>query len=195
MNAICVMRSGSMEKRAAASHGGAPGRSASLQVGRMLRLRPRGTPPRRTTRRVVRDGGGGEASIKNLKICCTSRGTSNLSRWRRSIRKNIIGHGMRPGTGRGMAACREQISGRGALGSAGWTFALLDEPAGEHGAGVLFHPLIEQSANLLAEIGSVGKTGKFIALERIARGREKKLPRRLGWGTGHVGLLGRTCAR
>ncbi len=102
---------------------------------------------------------------------------------------------MRPGTGRGMAACREQISGRGVLGSAGWTFALFDEPAGEQGAGVLFHPLIEQSANLLAEIGSMGKTGKFIALERIARGREKELPRRLGLGTGHVGLPEKTACK
>lgn len=199
MNANCEMRSESMEKRAAASDGGAPGRSALLREGLPGRLRFRDTPARRITRSVLRGGGGGEASLKNSKIGCTSRGASNFSRWPRSIRKNIIGHGMRPGTwhgvGRGMAARREQISARGVLGSAGRAFALLDEPAGEHGAGVLFHPLIEQSANLFAEIGGVGQTGKFVALERIARGREKKLPRRLGWGTGHVSLLRRTCAR
>jgi hypothetical protein len=94
-----------------------------------------------------------------------------------------------------MAACREQISGRGVLGGAGWAFALLDEPAGEHGAGVLFYPLIEQGVNLLAEIGGMAKAREFVALKRIARGREKKLPRR---GTGKTRTStcgGRTSAR
>jgi len=141
----------------------------------------------------------GHVRTTSQEIGFTSCGTANYGGMRGSIRKNIIGHGMRPRTwhavGRGMAACREQISARGVLGSAVRTFALLDEPAGEHGAGVFLHPLVEQSANLLAKIGGVGKTRKFIALERIARRREKELPRRLGSRTGHDSLLRRIYAR
>ena len=141
----------------------------------------------------------GHVRTTSQEIGFTSCGTANYGGMRGAIRKNIIGHGMRPGTwhaaGRGMAACREQISARGVLGSAVRTFALLDEPAGEHGGSVFLHPLIEQSANLLVEIGGVGKTGKFVALERIARRREKELPRRLGSWTGHDSLLRRIYAR
>jgi hypothetical protein len=35
----------------------------------------------------------------------------------------------------------------------------------------------------------VTEAREFIALERIARGREKEIPRGLHFGTGHVGLL------
>lgn len=83
----------------------------------------------------------------------------------------------------------EQSFTRSVVRYAGRTFALLDQPAREHGAGVFFDPLVEQSANLLAEIGGVSQTREFVTLERIARRREKKLPRRLRVGTGHVGLL------
>jgi len=69
------------------------------------------------------------------------------------------------------------------------SFALLHEPARQHGAGVFLEPLIEKGANLLAKIGGVAQARKFIALERVARGREKKLPRRLWLGTGHRSLL------
>ena len=141
----------------------------------------------------------GHVRTTSQEIGFTSCGTANYGGMRGAIRKNIIGHGMRPGTwhavGRGMPACREQISARGVLGSAVRTFALLDEQASEHGAGVFLHPLVEQSANLLAEIGGVGKTRKFIALKRIARRREKELPRRLGSWTGHDSLLRRIYAR
>ena len=182
-----------MEERSAASDGGAPERSAWLRAGSPMRLRLPGAPPRRITRGVIRDGGGREASVKNSKISRTSRGIADFCRWGGSIRKNIIGHRMRRGTrhgiGREVGARGKQALAQGVLGSAGGPFALLDQPAREHGAGVLFHPLIEQRANLLAEIGGMGKTRKFVALERIPRSREKKLPRRLGWGTGHDSLL------
>jgi hypothetical protein len=186
-----------MEERAGASDRGAPGRSAWLREGLTRRLRPLGAPPRRIARSAIRGGGGGEASLKNSKISCTSCETSSFSRWGESIRKNIIGHRMRHGTwhgtgdrtGRGAPVRGKQSIARSAFGIAGRPFALLDQPSRQHGAGVLFHPLIEQSANLLAEIGGMSKTRKFVALERIARSREKKLPRRLGWGRGHVSLL------
>jgi hypothetical protein len=201
------MRNGGAEKRAAASDRGAPGRSAWLQAGPTLRPRRLGTPPRRITRSAIRDGGGGEASLKNSKISCTSCGTANFSRWGRSIRKNIIGHRMRHrtchrtchgtwhGGGRGMAVRGKQTFARGEFRRAGRPFPLLDQPAREHGAGVLFHPLIQQGANLLPEIGGMAKTREFITLERIPRRREKKLPRGLRWGTGHVGLLRRMRCR
>ena len=203
MNANCETGSGGAEKRAAASDRGAPGRSAWLRARRTPQLCPLGTLPRRITRSVIRDGRGGEASLKNLEMSRTSRGTANFGRWDGSIRKNIIGHRMRDGAWngtargivRGMAVRGKQFLARGVFGGAGRPLALLDQPAREQGAGILFHPLIKQSANLLAEIGGVGKAREFVALERVARGREKKLPRRLGWGTGHVSLLTRTCAR
>ena len=192
-----------MEEREAASDRGAPGRSAWLRAGQALRVRPTGAPPRGIARSAIRDGGGGEASLKNSKISCTSCGTSDFNRWRRSIRKNIIGHRMRHGTwpanrhgtGRGMSARGKQSIAGSAFRIAGRPFALLDQPAREHGASVFFHPLIEQSANLLAEIGGMREARKLVALKRIARSREKKFPRRLGWGTGHFSLLSRTCAR
>lgn len=189
------MRMGGMEESAGASDRGAPRRSAWLRAGLTLRRGPLDTPLRRIARSVIRDGGGEEASLKSLKISCTSRGASNFNRWRRSIRKNIIGHGMAHGTTSGVAVRGKQSLTRSGFGSARRPFALLDQPAREHGAGVLFHPLIEQGANLLAEIGGVAKAREFVTLKRVARSREKKLPRRLGWGTGHDSLLRRTCAR
>ncbi len=151
----------------------------------LLLRRAVGTPPLRITRSAMSGGGGGEASIKNSKISCTSDGTSIYDRWRGPIRKNIIGHGSRYG----VSVRGQQFFARSALGGAGWALALFDQPARKHGASVLFDPLIQQSANLLPEIGGVAETRKFVALKRVARSGEKKLPRRLRWGTGHVGLL------
>lgn len=203
MNANSETGNGGAEKRAGASDGGAPVRSAWLRARLMLLPLPLDTPPRRIAHSVIRDGGSGEASLKNSKIRCTSHGASDFYRWRRSIRKNIIGHGMRRGTwhgaghgtGRGMAVRGEEALAGREFRYAGRPFSLLDQPAREKGAGVFFHPLIEQSANLLAEIGGVGKPRKFVALKRITRSREEKLPRRLGWGTGHGSLLRGTCAK
>ena len=199
MNGGCAVRSEGNEKRAAGSDRGDPGRSAWLRTGLMLRLRLRRTPPRRIARSVIRGGGGGEASLRSLGIGCTSRGTANFGQWDGSIRKNIIGRRMRHGTchgmGRGMAVRGEQAFARRVFRDARRPFALLDQPAREHGAGVFFNPLIEQSANLLTEIAGVGKTRELVALKRVARSREEKLPRRLRWGTGYVSLLRRTRER
>ena len=89
-----------------------------------------------------------------------------------------------------MAVRGDQFLARSVFRGAVWLVTLLDQPAGKHGAGVFVDPLVEQSANLLAEIGGMGKAREFIALERSTRSREKEFPRRLGWGTGHDGLLG-----
>jgi len=198
-NANDEMRSDDIKKRTAASGEGAPERSAWLLAGMTPQLCSRSTPPRRIARSVIRDGGSRGASFRSSKIDCTSRRTSNSCRWSGSIRQNIIGHARRPGTLRrtghaircGAAARGKQSLTQGVFGNARRPFALLDQPAREHGASALFHLLVEQRANLLAEIGGMGQSRKFVALKRIARSREKELPRRLGWGTRHDSLLRR----
>jgi len=97
-----------------------------------------------------------------------------------TIRQKIIGP-MVPVGGSG-------VGGRGVLGDRESAFALFDEPAGEHGCGVFLEPLIEQGADLLAEIGSVAEARKFIGLQGIARSREKKLPGSLGAELRHKDL-------
>jgi len=110
----------------------------------------------------------------------TSCGAANYMRRRGSLRKNIIGHGM--------PVRWKQFLALGGCGVAWRPLALLDQPTSEHGAGIFFQPLIKQCANFLAEVGGVSKTRKLIALERVTRSREKEFPRRLRWGTRHVGL-------
>ena len=130
----------------------------------------------------------GPVQIALPEMTFTSCGAANYIKRRGSIRKNIIGHATGNAGGRGMPVRLKQFLARGVRGVAWRPLALLDEPPREHGASVLFHPLIEQRANLLAEIGGMAETRKLIALQRIARCREKELPRRLGVGTRHVGL-------
>jgi len=95
----------------------------------------------------------------------------------RSIRKKIIGHGMRsvaPGLGFGKW-----------FRSARRPLALLQKQARQHGRGVLFQPLIQKGGDLLAEIGGMRQARQFKALQGIARGREKELPGWLGLAGGH----------
>jgi len=87
-----------------------------------------------------------------------------------SIRKKIIGHGMR--------AFVTQIAGSKHVRQPGGPFALLEKPTRQHGGGVLLHPLIEQRANFLAEVGRVGQTGQFKTLQGVSRSGKKELP---GW--------------
>jgi hypothetical protein len=122
----------------------------------------------------------GNLRFSSPKIVLTSCGAAVYSRCRVPLRKNIIGH---------RVAVRRRFTGRSGLSIAQRTFAVLDEPAREHGASVFIKPFIEQGANFLSEIGSMTEAREFIALQRIARGREKELPRGLRSGTGHVGLL------
>jgi hypothetical protein len=67
---------------------------------------------------------------------------------------------------------------------------LFDQPVREHGRRVLLHPLVKKHRDFLAEIGGMAETREFIALERGSRSRAKELPRGLGLGKGHIGLLG-----
>src|ERR1700720_2276876 len=80
-----------------------------------------------------------------------------------SIRKKIIGRGMRAIIA-GFAGGKHVRDPRGA-------FPLFHKPARQHGGGVLLHPLIEQGANLLAEIGSVRETRQPKTLQGGPRSR------------------------
>jgi len=96
------------------------------------------------------------------------------------VRQNIIGHGV---FGRGrLLGIPSRVTGEDG------EFALFDEPAGEHGRGILLEPLIEEFADLLAEIGGVGQAGEFIGLQSVARSGEKKFPRSLRAELGHRSL-------
>src|ERR1700757_3262964 len=130
------------------------------RAGLAQRLDPLGMPLQRIMRSMIREGRGGEASLRSLQIGCTSHGTSNFGQWDRSIRKNIIGQRMCPGTWHGtgsrMAIRGKQAFAQGVFRDTGRPFAMLDQPAREQGTGVLFEPLV------------VGKTREFIALKRVA---------------------------
>src|SRR5271155_3261170 len=84
-----------------------------------------------------------------------------------AVGKNIIGRSSGVGTLRRVINAGAG-SGRALFGDA--AFALVDQPAGEHGVGVFFEPLIEQCANFLADVGGVAEPGEFVALQGVARG-------------------------
>jgi hypothetical protein len=124
---------------------------------------------------------GGESRKMRRTIVITSKWAAVCGREDLPIRKKIIGHGM--------AALQQSLAGRRGLQHVRRALALLHQPAREHGASILFKPLIEKRADLLAEIGGMVETREFVALQRSARSREKELPRRLGLVTGHASLL------
>ena len=92
------------------------------------------------------------------------------------IRKKIIGHA----SGAIRTPLRPVIS----LRSAHRFVALLHEPARQHRRSVFLHPLVEQRADFLAEIGAVREAREFVALQRVFRRREKEFPRGLGRSVG-----------
>ena len=100
-----------------------------------------------------------------------------------SIRQKIIGHRMAV-CGRGVGGGR--VSGLLRLRGKHGALPLLDQPAGNHGVGILVEPLVEQGRDLLAEIGRVTEAGEFVALQGVAGSREKELP---GW-LGAIGIHG-----
>jgi hypothetical protein len=131
--------------------------------------------------KAIRGKAGGELRKMPREIAITSRWAAVCGRRDRPIRKKIIGHGV--------FALQRRIAGGSGLQHLRRTLALLHQPAREHGASILFKPLIEKCADLLAEIGGMVETREFVALQRSARSREKELPRRLGLVTGHASLL------
>jgi len=72
-----------------------------------------------------------------------------------------------------MAVCGSRFGGglvRSGLGFRGENraFALLDQPAGDHGVRVFVEPLVEQGRDLLTEIGRVTEAREFVALQGVA---------------------------
>jgi hypothetical protein len=135
---------------------------------------PSGVHLRRMAQRVLRGESSVELSSDSLEINLTSRGAGASGRRGGSVRKNIIGREMAPG----IFLLRKNLFRGGLFRSGRWPLPLVHQQSREHGASGFVDPLIEQGANLLAEIGGMTKTGEFVALQRIARSREKKLP---GW--------------
>ena len=78
--------------------------------------------------------------------------------------------------------------GLGSGGGANAALALLDQPARDHGVGVLVEPLIEQGRDLLAEIRCVGEARELVGLQGVAGSGEEELPGRLGALVDHVRL-------
>jgi hypothetical protein len=140
-----------------------------------------GTPPGPGDRSFVGARAGCRLRMECRKMAFTSSGASVCGRRDRSIRKKIIGHTM--------SASGEGFSRGHVLLPLLRAFPLPHQPAGHHSCGILLHPKVEKRANLLAEIGGMAETREFIALQRISRSREKKLPRRLGLAVAHAGLL------
>lgn len=177
--------------RGAERHGtrrcNAPKRSGAPSDVRVLPAGRRNTRTGGRARCALFGKFSGHVSIALPKMTFTSCGAATCIRRRGSIRKNIIGHA----AGHGMPVRWKQFLARRVRGVTWRPLALLDQPARKHGASVLFHPLIQQSGNLLSEVGGMREARKLITLQRIARCGEKELPRRLGLGTGHVGLLRR----
>jgi hypothetical protein len=124
---------------------------------------------------------GGELSNTSRKIAFTSSRAAVCWRKDRPIRQNIIG--------RRVSWPRQRVARDGRFLCARRVLTLLNQVARKHGCRGCLHPLIEKRGNLLAEIGRMVETREFVALERIARSRKQELPRWLGPGTGHGGLL------
>jgi hypothetical protein len=124
--------------------------------------------------------GGVKLRIGDHKRRFTSSWASICGRRDRAIRKKIIGHGM--------SVFPKGFPGGSVFHYLLRTLPLLHQPARQHGGGILLHPKIEKRADLFAEIGGMAETREFVALERVSRSREKKLPRRLGLVMVHWGL-------
>lgn len=120
------------------------------------------------------------------KMRFTSRRAAANGRGSTPIRKKVIGRRMRVQPREFVRTNRFRFARR--------ALALFHQPAREHGTRIFLKPLVEQRANLLTEIGGVTEAREFVTLQGIPRRREKKFPRRLCLGTGHVGLLGKAGA-
>ena len=132
-------------------------------------------------------GRGAKTAFSACVLGCRSRTGAKFGRRARLTREKVIGRSMR-----GFASCVVArsplvVADRGARGrhralgmfAGGRTFALLHQPARQHGGGVLLEPGVQQLRDLLAEIGGVAEPRKLVTLQRIAGRREKELPRRL----------------
>jgi hypothetical protein len=101
--------------------------------------------------------------------CKTSGGAAVYGVRSGSIRKKIIGRGMRAiVTGVGVGK-KIRPSWR--------AFSLLQEQARQHGGSVFFLPVVEQSDYFLSQIRGVRETRQLKTLQGAPRSREQELPR------------------
>jgi len=137
--------------------------------------------PRTRLRGAAKPGVGGAFRSRRsnkLQLPCRTSGWAAVYGLRSgSIRKKIIGRGMRPivmdvGVGK-------QIR------PSGGSFPLLQKQPRQHGGCIFFHPLIKQGANLLAEIGGMRQPRELEALQGASRSGKQELPRWLGHSGGH----------
>lgn len=138
-----------------------------------------GTPGRLTAAVGTPGENGGNAAMQPSKTGMASHWAAVFRRGHRRIREKVIGHGW--------CARTAQVVAMQSAGALHGAFALLHEPAREHGGGIFFQPLIQQGAHLLAEIGSVRQAGELVALQGVLGSRKQELPRGLSRVTGQGG--------
>jgi hypothetical protein len=164
-----------------ARYGEALGRNAGACDWRLPADATRATPPGPIDHGFVGGRASRKSQLQRRIMAFTSSGASVCGRRERSIRKNIIGHGM--------SGFPERFSSGNLLLRLLRAFLLLHQPARQQGRGTFFNPQVEQRANFLAEIGGMVEPREFKALQRVVRSGEKKLPRGLGLVAVHAGLL------
>jgi hypothetical protein len=139
---------------------------------------PRSTPLGSEADQSIGDIFRARGTNKLQKPCKTSGWTAVCVLRGVSIRKKIIGHRMCAiAAGLGVGKHLRRPAG---------TISLLQKPSRQHGGGVLFHPLIDQRGNFLAQVRGVCQTRQFKTLQGVPRSREKELPRWLGRAAGHM---------
>lgn len=178
----------------AREYGGGAGESASRvvrQLGAMVHRAPR----RGLGDSAMPAGNGPKFGWPAHFLHWHLRAGMKSGRRARLIRENIIGHGV--------CGLVPRVAGRRVLLVAppdrrafpvfarSGAFALLHQPARQHGLGIFFQPGIQQLRDLLAEIGRVAEPRKLEALQGIAGSGEKKLPGRLGLVGTHRDLRGK----
>ena len=142
----------------------------------------------RTPRRGLGDftlpaGSGPQTGLPALFLSCGLRATAKFGPRAQSIREKIIGRSICA-----LASCVERrrslVFGCRALAGLarlGGVFALLHQPARQHGRSVFLKPGIQQLSDLLAKICRVAQAREFVTLQRIARRGQQEFPRRFGF--------------
>ena len=141
-----------------------------------------GTLPGRQAPDSAREKISEKASVKCSEIGSPSSGPPVCRVRSASIRKKVMGHGT--------LILRRQFAGCRGFRFPGRPLGLLYQPARKHGLGTFVDPLVEKRGNLLSKIGGMSKAGELKALQRVARSREKELPRGLSSGARHRGPPG-----
>ena len=159
----------------------ASNRNAGARECKPIRHTTPGTIPGRGGHGVVSEIASGKLQIEHRIMAFTSSGAPVCGRHNRPLPENIIGHGM--------SVFRERFTRCSVLLRLLRVFPLLHQPARQHGRGIFLHPKVEQRANFLAEIGGMVEPREFKALQRVARSREKELPRGLSFAMVHARLL------